>query len=411
MSKKLRCLQFTIYLFILTGFTSVSIISGEFEIMPVLTGLCLIVVSIISTWLLKRYYPTGDRVIFLVVILLSSIGLIMLTRLEKASGIKQGIWLLIGITAFLVIVIFFKKGLIQIAKLRYLFLVATILFMGLATFFGTEIYGAKNWILIGPISFQPSEFGKIFLILYLASALSQGHSFKKLMEPGIVVVISLGFMMLQRDLGTALMIFAISVTLVYLATSKRLYVIIALGLFILGGTASAAIFSHVRQRFVIWLDPWPYIYNESYQVVQSMYAIATGGMFGTGLGFGHPEYVAVNQSDFIFSVICEEMGLFMGFAILILNFILFYRCIRSSILANNNFTKLLTAGLSVMLATQTLVIVGGVTGFLPLTGITLPFVSYGGTSILICYLAISIIFKISEGERDISEQGLYKRGD
>lgn len=149
---------------------------------------------------------------------------------------------------------------------------------------------------------------------------------------------------------------------------------------------------------MIWHNPWPYVYNESYQLVQSMYAIATGGLFGRGLGMGHPGYVAVNESDFIFSVICEEMGLLMGFAILILHFLLFYRSIRSAIHAENNFSKLLTAGLSVMIATQTLVIVGGVTGFIPLTGITLPFVSSGGTSLLISFLSLSIIQKVSEGE-------------
>jgi cell division protein FtsW (lipid II flippase) len=186
--------------------------------------------------------------------------------------------------------------------------------------------------------------------------------------------------------------------MVYLSTSKKLYVLISLGLFSAGGMASYAMFGHIRRRIMIWLDPWSYVYNESYQVVQSMYAIAMGGLFGRGLGMGHPDYVAVNESDFIFSVICEEMGLLMGFAVMILHFLLFYRSIRSAMHAESNFTKLLSAGLSVMIATQTLVIVGGVTGFIPLTGITLPFVSYGGTSLLISFLSLSIIQKVSEGD-------------
>ena len=270
--------------------------------------------------------------------------------------------------------------------------------MAMATFFGVEILGAKNWVKIGPIGFQPSEFGKIFLILYLASALSDICSRKQLIEPCAVIGIALGFMVIQKDLGTALIIFAIAVTMVYLSTSKIQYVLISLGLFSVGGLASYAMFSHIRRRIMIWWNPWSYVYNESYQVVQSMYAIAMGGFFGRGLGMGYPEYVAVNESDFIFSVICEEMGLLMGFAILILHFLLFYRSIRSAIHAENNFTKLLTSGLSVMIATQTLVIVGGVTGFIPLTGITLPFVSHGGTSLLISFLALGIIQKVSEGD-------------
>jgi len=324
----------------------------------------------------------------------------MLFRLNKATAIKQLVWLVIGISLFLFIVLYLKKGLVKFSKYRYAFLAGTIIFMAMATFFGVEIFGAKNWVKIGSFSFQPSEFGKIFLILYLSTALSNLTSRKQLIEPGVIISIALGFMVIQKDLGTALIIFAIAVTMVYLATSKKLYVLISLGLFSAGGLASYALFGHIRKRIMIWLDPWAYVYNESYQVVQSMYAIAMGGLFGKGLGMGHPGYVAVNESDFIFSVICEEMGLLMGFAILILHFLLFYRSIRSAMHAENNFTKLLAAGLSVMIATQTLVIVGGVTGSIPLTGITLPFVSYGGTSMLISFLALSIIQKVSEGDEN-----------
>lgn len=401
MTKLLKKLQFLIYLFVFAGFMNLAILSKPVDPMAGLFWAVITVIIAVTSWVLKKYYPMGDRLIFLLAVLLCSIGLIMLFRLNKTTALKQLVWLVIGIIMFLFVVLYLKKGLIKYAKYKYLFLAGTIIFMAMATFIGVEILGAKNWVRIGPYGFQPSEFGKIFLILYLSTALSDITSRKQLIEPGITIIISLGFMVLQRDLGTALIIFAVSVTMVYLATSKKLYVLISLGLFGAGGAASYAIFGHIRRRFMIWLNPWDYVYNESYQLVQSMYAIAMGGLFGRGLGMGHPGYVAVNESDFIFSVICEEMGLLMGLAILILHFLLFYRSIRSAIHAENNFTKLLTAGLSVMIATQTLVIVGGVTGFIPLTGITLPFVSYGGTSLLISFLALSIIQKVSEGDEDI----------
>ncbi len=403
MTKRLKILQFFIYLFLFFGFLNLAFLGNPLDPIAGVFFCVIVLIISITSKVLRKFYPMGDRLIFLLAMLLCSIGIIMLFRLNMASALKQLIWLVIGILMFLFVVLYLKKGLIKFSKYKYIFLAGTIIFMAMATFVGVEILGAKNWVKIGPYGFQPSEFGKIFLILYLSSALSNITSRKQLIQPGIVIIISLGFMVLQKDLGTALIIFAVSVTMVYLATSKKLYVFISLGLFSMGGLASYAVFGHIRRRFMIWLNPWDYVYNESYQLVQSMYAIAMGGLFGRGLGMGHPGYVAVNESDFIFSVICEEMGLLMGLAILILHFLLFYRSIRSAIHAENNFTKLLTAGLSVMTATQALVIVGGVTGFIPLTGITLPFVSYGGTSLLISFLSLSIIQKVSEGDEEINE--------
>lgn len=398
MNKRIKLLQISIYLFIFFGFLNLALLKKPFDPMAgAFFGVMLVIIAVTSR-VLKKYYPMGDRIIFLLAILLCSIGLIMLFRLNQTIALKQLISLGIGIVMFLFVVLYLKNGVTKFEKYKYAFLAGTVVFMAMATFFGVEILGAKNWVNVGGFSFQPSEFGKIFLILYLASALSNIKSRKQLIEPGIVIIVSLGFMVIQKDLGTALIIFAVSVTLVYLTTSKTLYVIISMILFAVGGTASYALFAHIRRRFMIWLHPWDYVYNESYQLVQSMYAIATGGLFGRGLGYGQPGYVAVNESDFIFSVICEEMGLLMGIAIIILHFLLFYRSIRSAIHAENNFIKLLTAGLSVMIATQTLVIVGGVTGFIPLTGITLPFVSHGGTSLLISFLSLGIIQRVSEGD-------------
>jgi len=406
MTKRLRTLQLLIYLFLFFGFLNLAFLGKPIDpTAGVFLGIITAIIAVTS-WVLKKYYPMGDRLIFLLAAMLCSIGIIMLFRLDRDTAVKQLGWLVIGIVMFLFVVLYLKKGLVKYAKYKYVFLAGTILFMAMATFIGVEILGAKNWVKIGPYyGFQPSEFGKIFLILYLSTALSHITSRKQLIEPGIVIIVALGFMVLQKDLGTALIIFAVAVTMVYLATSKKLYVLISLGLFSGGGLASYAVFGHIRRRFMIWLNPWDYVYNESYQLVQSMYAIAMGGLFGRGLGMGHPGYVAVNESDFIFSVICEEMGLLMGLAVLILHFLLFYRSIRSAIHAENNFTKLLTAGLSVMTATQALVIVGGVTGFIPLTGITLPFVSYGGTSLLISFLALSIIQKVSEGDEGDTQDG------
>lgn len=211
-------------------------------------------------------------------------------------------------------------------------------------------------------------------------------------------MISLGFMVLQRDLGTALIVFALSVTILYIATSKVKYVITCLILFILGGVISYEIFDHVRIRIMIWQNPWNYANNEGLQIVQSLIAIAWGGLFGTGLGFGFPNYIPVNVSDFIFTVICEELGIVTGLGLIIIYFLLFYRCMRAAVYIEDNFSRLVAVGYSSIIASQALVILGGVINLIPLTGITLPLVSYGGTSMLITFCSLGIVQKISEGE-------------
>jgi len=206
-------------------------------------------------------------------------------------------------------------------------------------------------------------------------------------------------MVLQKDLGSALIFFGISITMLYIATSKFKYVAACTGLFAVGAFISYKIFDHVRVRFMIWQNPWPYANDKGYQIVQSLFSVASGGLTGTGLGLGHPEYVPVNTSDFIFAAICEEMGILMGFAIIILYFLLFYRCMRAAFYEEDSFSRLLAVGFSTMIACQVLVIVGGVINMIPLTGITMPLVSYGGSSMFITFLALGIIQKISEEGR------------
>jgi cell division protein FtsW (lipid II flippase) len=266
-------------------------------------------------------------------------------------------------------------------------------------FFGVEINGSKNWVSFAGIQFQPSEFGKLTLVAYLASELKDYKNFKNLIVPGIVVMISLGFMVIQKDLGSALIFFGISITMLYIATSKFKYVIVCFLLAAVGAVLSYNMFDHVKTRVMIWRNPWPYVNNQSYQIVQSMFSIASGGLTGSGLGLGHPEYVPINTTDFIFAILCEEFGILMGFAVIILFFLLFYRCMRAAVYCSDKFSRLLAVGYSAMIASQVLVIVGGVMNAIPLTGVTLPLVSYGGSSMLITFFSLGIIQKISEEAR------------
>lgn len=392
-----KLLRYT-YLLCIVCFLNLAVIKQPFDkgamVMAVVT--CLLIGY--SYFIIRKFFSDGDKYIFIFSSILSVIGMVMIYRINMAESIKQIIWFAVGVTGFILIVVLLPD-IKRFSKYRYIYLVITIIFMGAATVVGTEINGSKNWIIIGGQSFQPSEFGKLFLVAYLSSALKDYKSFKDLIRPGIVVMISLGFMVYQKDLGSALILFGMSITMLYIATSKFRYVAVCFLLSVSGAIMSYKLFDHVKTRVLIWKDPWPYATGKSYQVVQSMFSIASGGLTGTGLGLGHPEYVPVNTSDFIFAVLCEELGILIGFAIIILYFLLFYRCMRAAVYGEDKFSRLLAVGYSSMIASQVLVIVGGVMNAIPLTGITLPLVSYGGTSMLITFFSLGIIQKISEEGR------------
>ncbi|WP_291576464.1 FtsW/RodA/SpoVE family cell cycle protein [Clostridium sp. UBA4548] len=418
------------YLLIATIFVNVAFISPTFDKGAVIMGVILCGLLAYSHFIIRKFFPDGDKYILIFSNILAVIGLAMLYRLDlPVSGgtyvtdeartflaTKQIIFFTLGVAAFILVVVILPD-LKSFSKYKYFYLVVTLVFMAMGSLLGKETFGAKNWVSIAGFSFQPSEFGKVALVAYLASALKDygnpsnlskklgGKIFKdnpkfnnviSLIEPAIVVMISLAFMLLQTDLGSALIFFSISLTMLYIATSKGKYVVIALVLFIVGAVAGYFLFGHVRTRVMIWQDPWKYGYDAGLQLVQSLIAIANGGFFGKGLGMGYPGFIPVIESDFIFSGICEELGLLTGLAIIILYFLIFYRCIRAAIYAKDNFSRLLAVGYSTMIVSQVLVIIGGVTGAIPLTGITLPLVSYGGSSVLITYISLGIIQKISE---------------
>lgn len=386
------------YLFCLVSFFNLAIIKSTFDTSALIIGVVICVLMGYAHFVVRHFFPDGDKYILIFGCILSSIGMVMIYRLNAASGIKQIIWFVLGIAAFILIVVLMPE-LKKFQKYRYVYLVCTLLFIGMATFIGSSVNGSQNWVRFSGLSFQPSEFGKLFFILYLASSLKDYKNFKQLIEPACIVMATLGFMVLQKDLGSALIFFTMAVAMLYIATEKFKYVIVSLGLFVIGALISYKLFGHVRLRVMIWQNPWPYRANQSYQVVQSMYSIAWGGLSGTGLGLGFPNLVPVNIDDFIFSAICEEMGALVGFAIMIFYFLLVYRCMRAAILARDKFSRMVAVGYSSMIASQVLVIVGGVTNMIPLTGITLPLVSYGGTSMLITFMALGVLQKISEGGR------------
>ncbi|WDC85811.1 FtsW/RodA/SpoVE family cell cycle protein [Caloramator sp. mosi_1] len=217
------------------------------------------------------------------------------------------------------------------------------------------------------------------------------------METVVFMLFAIGFLVLEKDLGAALIFFGIYIVMLYISTSKLGYVGLGLLGFGLGGVISYFLFNHVRIRVEIWLNPWKYKLDKGYQICQSLFAIASGGLFGRGLGLGYPYLIPLAINDFIFSAIAEELGLIGASAIIILYFLLVYRGLRTAIYSKDYFSQLVAVGISSLLAFQVFVVIGGVTKMIPMTGITLPFVSYGGSSMLLNFISLGVLYKISEG--------------
>jgi cell division protein FtsW (lipid II flippase) len=392
-----KLLKYTYFLCFICFF-NLAIIKQPFDKGAMVMALVICLLIGYSYFVIRKFFSDGDKYIFIFSSILAVIGMVMLYRIDMTVAIRQIIWFAIGVTGFILIVVLMPDT-SRFSKYKYIYLVFTLIFMGMGTFMGIELNGSKNWVDLGGFQFQPSEFGKLFLVAYLAADLKDYKNFKNLIIPALAVMMSLGFMVIQKDLGSALIFFGIAITMLYIATSKFKYVIVCFLLFAAGAVLSYKLFGHVRTRVMIWRNPWPYANDQSYQVVQSMFSIASGGLTGTGLGLGHPEYVPINTTDFIFAVLCEELGILIGFAIIILYFLLFYRCMRAAVYGNDEFSRLLAVGYSAMIASQVLVIVGGVMNAIPLTGITLPLVSRGGSSMLITFFSLGIIQKISEEGR------------
>lgn len=391
---KIRMLT-PIFLLTFGMFFNIALFQPVFDIGALIMAAVMCVLIAYAHFVVNKFFPGGDKFLVTFVSVLPVIGIAVLYRLDPSIAVKQVLWFIIGISVYIALVIILPD-LKRFAKFKYLYLAGTVIFMAMATFIGETRFGAKNWVDLGFISFQPSEFGKIFFVFYLASSLKNYSDLKSLIEPGIIVLLSIGFMVLQRDLGSAMIFVFIAIAMIFAATSKVKYLLASFGIASVGALASYALFPHIRRRVMIWRKPWDYASNESYQIVQGLYAMASGGLFGQGLGNGSPEYIPVRESDYIFAVIVEELGMIFSFGILIIYFLMFYRNIRSALKAKSTFTSLLGVGFSVMIAMQVIVIIGGVLNMIPLTGITLPLISYGGTSMLTIFFSLGIIQKISE---------------
>lgn len=360
---------------------------------------------------LSKAGHAGDPLFLPLAALLAGLGLITILRLKPEIFMLQVMWIGVGLSAFLVSV-FLSKRLEQIAYFKYICGLIGVCLLLTAIVFGVDIGGHKSWVIIGPIRFQPSEFAKIFIVLFLAAYLSERRELLTLatkhygpfilphprfIAPLITVWgIAMVMFILQRDMGAALLYFGIAIIMTYMVSGRLSYVIMGIILFLIGSVICYKLYSHIQTRVDIWLNPWSDPAGRAYQIVQSLFALGSGGIMGSGLTYGFPTMIPEVHTDFIFAAIGEEMGLMGAGAVLLIYIIMVYRAFRTSLLSIMPFSMMVAGGLAVSMALQIFLIIGGVTKFFPLTGITLPFISYGGSSIVSNFILLGMLFAISE---------------
>lgn len=346
------------------------------------------------------FYKNADYLIINIVLFLIDLSLLFLFRLERDDAHKQLIYAFLSTFCIIIIPFLFNVFNALYIKFKYLdFIFIFLIFslLSLPYFFGVETYGAKNWVIIESLnnfSFQPSEFVKIIFIFYLSVAFSRAKNFKGLILPTVVSFLAILMLVSQVDFGGSLIFFTIYLTLLYATTSSE--ILLSLGVFSLSFVSVLAyrFVPHVKVRVDIFLDPFQDPFHKGFQILQSLFAIGTYAPFGSGFTRGYPSFVPVVASDFIFSGISEEFGALFGIFLIVLIFILFTRCIKISSVSNEKYLILLSLGICVSLFFQAFLIIGGDILLIPLTGVTLPFVSYGGTSLFVSIVMLAILLKI-----------------
>ena len=380
----------------------------------------------------RRLAPYADPLLLPLVAFLNGLGLVLIHRLDLADQDRarqlgraaphgdahvQFVWMLLGMALFVAVLAVIRD---HRTLQRYTYTAAAagvvlLLIPAVLPARFSEVNGAKIWIRLAGLSFQPSEVAKILLIIFfagyfvakrdvlsLASRRFLGLNLPRGRDLGPVVVawaLMLAVVVFERDLGTALLFFGIFTAMLYVATERTSWLVIGVALFAAGSYAADQLFAHVRERVDIWLHPWAQSQGHAYQLVQGLFGLGTGGVLGTGLGLGRPDLVPFAKTDFITATLGEELGLAGLMAVLVVYGLVVQRGLRTAVLVRDAFGKLLVTGLAFSFALQVFVVVGGVTRLIPLTGMTMPFLSYGGSSLVANWVIIGLLVRVSDAAR------------
>jgi cell division protein FtsW (lipid II flippase) len=402
---------------------------GEIDSSLLTYGLGLALLTFAMHTVMRFVAPDADPFILPVITVLNGLGIAMIYRLDiaddltgwEAAGIRQIVWTAIAIILAIVVLLVVRNHRVL---LRYrfvsMFTGIALLLLPLLPFIGSERFGARIWIDVGPFSFQPGELGKIALAIFFAGYLVTardslsmvgtkflGMTFPRARDLGpilIVFVASMGVLIFQRDLGTSLLYFGLFLVMIYVATGRASWIILGLTLFLAGALVASQTLSYVNGRFAAWLDAFnPEIFEQnggSYQLVQGLFGLASGGLIGSGLGQGRPAIVPLAESDYIIASLGEELGLIGLFAILAMYLLFVSRGFRIGFAGQDDFGRLLGIGLSFVIALQVFIVVGGVTRVIPLTGLTTPFLAAGGSSLVANWIIAALLLRLSDTVRN-----------
>jgi cell division protein FtsW (lipid II flippase) len=377
-------------------------------------ALIFVASSVATSLVLAKLAPSADQLIFPIVVLLSGMGLVEIYRLDHQLAVRQLTWLVIG-DIVLLVVMRWPRDVNWLRLYKYTWASIGFALIAVTIVHGSDVgaSGYRRWIGLGPIVLQPVEFLKIFMVIFFAAYLDEK---RELLDTGRLTIlgvrlppfqylvpllvmwgVSLLLLVRQNDLGSALLFLGIFLAVMYIGTSRAIYPVLGGALFLIGAVSSYFVFSHVKLRTDIWLNPWHYGSTWGFQIIQGLFAFAAGGIAGQGLGLGAPDRIPVAASDFIWAALGEELGLAALIAFLLMYLLLIFRGLDIASRARIGFQKLLAAGLVSIFAVQAIVIIGGNTRLIPLTGVPLPFLSYGGSSIIANFAIVGLLLKMSNG--------------
>ena len=397
---------------------------GKNSQMPatIIPFLIALLAMLIAAHVAVRYIARGaDGTLLPIAMLLHGMGYVMIARLSDRRAALQTTWSFIAILAFVITLVLVQRP-PDLARYKWTFLAvgAGMLMVPLVPGLGSSVGGARIWVSLGPINIQPGEFAKILLALFFAAYLSENRELIaastrrigpfRVPETRFVLPITAAWafavlvMVAEKDLGSALLFFTLFTVMMWVATERGIYLVLGVGLFSAAAVIAWKLFDVVQTRVDVWLDPWSRYEGKGYQSAQAMFAFANGGVGGTGLGLGSPNKIPAASTDYVYAAIGEELGLVGATAVIIAFLLLFGAGMRIAIRAERTFEKLLATGLTTIVAMQAFIIIGGVLRVVPLTGITLPFVSYGGSSLLANYILLALLLRISDS-------GARRRGE
>lgn len=376
--------------FTLIAFTFLSFREERFDVLAIVFGLIVAALMLLSYLLLRLVSPHIDRFLILVTYMLFAVGIIMQYRMEPSVAYRQFAWYGVGWAVLLLC-----TGVMHYASLldrfKPVIMLVCVGLLGVLLLIGKESGGATNWIVLGNMSFQPSEFVKVALVIVLAGYFHMKMSWVEMIFPSLFCAVCVALLVMERDLGAALLMLGTFLIMYFTATGNVKVTLIGLGAGVGGAVTSYYLFEHVRARVMVWKDPWATYYTSGYQIAQGLMAIASGGFWGLGLMQGSPKTIPAYHTDYIFAVICEEFGIIFGIALIAFYLVFIVRGALIALNANDRFMMLAAFGCTTLITLQSFIIIGGVIKLIPLTGITLPFVSYGGSSVIASMAIVGIL--------------------